>query len=192
MNENLDGFAAPPPAAALAGESMAANIPTSTVVEAGMRATRIDKHERPKGDVAEQLRQLGLEVEEARPSDSYDLLINGCVRVALRVAYPGMRRHRVTVGRRSYEYRYQTWHFNFHHHGRIEDRYTDYFVCIATELDGGTDRVFVIPWEQVSGKTFSLHCGRGRYRGRYAPFLDAWHHVADGVRQRCKQLRRVA
>ncbi len=150
---------------------------------------RIDKHERPMGNVAKRLRGMGLEVTEGATTSSYDLLINDQIRVTLRVAYPGLRRHRVTVGGRSYRYRYETWHFNFHHHGRLDERYTDFFVCMAMDPKEGKDRVYVIPWSQVSGKTFSLHSGRGTYRGRYAPFADAWDSIALAARG---SMRRVA
>lgn len=177
------------PAPAL--ESDGSNTGAAGCVERRMGGNRIDKHERPKGQVAEQLRAMGLEVDEDVTAGSYDLLVNGQVRITLRVAYPGLRRHRVTVGGRSYRYRYETWHFNFHHHGRLDERYTDFFVCIAVDpKDPARNQVFVIPWESVSGKTFSLHSGRGTYRGRYAPYLEAWEGVARGSRLR--PLRRVA
>jgi hypothetical protein len=161
-------------------------------VEGGMSVTRIDKHDRQKSVVAQHLRSMGLKVSEPAGATSFDLLVNDHVRVTLRVAYPGLRRHRVTVGGRSYRYRYETWHFNFHHHGRLDERYTDFFVCIAKDdkKDGG-DRVYVIPWSSVSGKTFSLHSGRSKYRGRYAPFRDAWDGIADAA-NRCDGMRRVA
>ena len=48
------------------------------------------------------------------------------------------------------------------------------FVCIAKRRSG-TDEVFVIPANAVSGPTFSLHgAGTKPYRGRYAPFRDRW------------------
>ncbi len=161
-------------------------------VKGEMAINRIDKHERQKGMVAEHLRGLGLEVKESSGASSFDLLVNDHVRVTLRVAYPGMRRHRVTVGGRSYRYRYETWHFNFHHHGRLDERYTDFFVCIAKDQKaGGEDRIYVIPWASVSGKTFSLHSGRHSYRGRYAPFRDAWDVIAKAG-ARSETMRRVA
>ncbi len=168
------------------------NIKGDADVNVGMAANRVDKHELPKGEVAKHLRRLGLSVRIMPSSSSFDMLVNGEVRVTLRVAYPGMRRHRVTVGGRSYNYRYETWHFNFHHHGRLEDRYTDFFVCIAMnpKLEGG-DRVFVIPWDNVTGKTFSLHSGRGDYRGRYAPCLNDWDAIVDAGRD-AKSLAAVA
>jgi hypothetical protein len=67
-----------------------------------------------------------------------------------------MRRHRVKVGGRTYQYRYRTWHFNFHHHGKMDERYTDFFVCIGLKPGNAHGEVFVIPWEKASGKTFSL------------------------------------
>jgi len=159
-------------------------------VEPGM-INRLDKHERPKGMVAARLRAMGLDVCEDSSAGSFDLLVDNEIRVTLRVAYPGLRRHRVTVGGRSYRYRYETWHFNFHHHGRLDERYTDFFVCIATDpKDASADKTFVIPWEDVSGKTFSLHSGRSLYRGRYAPYRDGWDAIANASRAR--GLRHVA
>ncbi len=151
---------------------------------------RVLKHELPKQRVAARLRRLGATVRAASAASSYDMVVNGDTRVTLRVAYPGLRHHRVTVAGRSYRYRYRTWHFNFHHHGRLADRYTDYFVCIAVNPKG-RDEVFVIPWEQVTGKTFSLHGGRGRYNGRYAPFRDGWERVLDNSKGG-RTLRHVA
>lgn len=164
----------------------------ATDVEGDMSVTRIDKHDRQKGAVAQQLRAMGLDVSEPAGANSFDLLINEQIRVTLRVAYPGLRRHRVTVGGRSYRYRYETWHFNFHHHGRLDERYTDFFVCIAKDpKHDGEDRIYVIPWASVSGKTFSLHSGRSKYRGRYAPFRDAWDGIASAA-SRNEGMRRVA
>jgi hypothetical protein len=144
---------------------------------------RIDKHDLPKRRIAARLRRMGLNVKVAPTASGYDLLVNGDVRVTLRVAFPGLRRHRVTVAGRSYQYRYRTWHFNFHHHGKLKDRYTDFFVCLGVSpgqrAKGDT---FVIPWEKVTGKTFSLHGGRGPYGGRYAPFRDAWQLIASHAR----------
>ena len=141
---------------------------------------RLAKHDLPKRRVAARLRRMGLSVRPFSSAAGYDLLVNGTTRVTLRVAFPGMRRHRVTVAGRRYQYRYQTWHFNFHHHGQLRDRYTDFFVCFgARPGDTGKDEVFVIPWDAVSGKTFSLHGGRRRYNGRYAPYRDGWSMIAS-------------
>lgn len=151
---------------------------------------RVHKHDLPKQRVAARLRRMGATVHAASASNSYDLVVNDELRVTLRVAYPGLRRHRVTVAGRSYRYRYRTWHFNFHHHGRFAERYTDFFVCIAVNPNG-RDEVFIIPWEEVTGKTFSLHGGRGRYKGRYAPFRDGWQRILDSVKGN-RPLRHVA
>ncbi len=151
---------------------------------------RLAKHDLPKRRVAARLRRLGLAVQLAPSSTGYDLLVNGTTRVTLRVAFPGLRRHRVTVAGRRYQYRYRTWHFNFHHHGRLQERYTDFFVCLGVNPDDrGKAEIFVIPWEEVTGKTFSLHGGRTRYKGRYARFREAWHLIAEQAGQ---PLRRVA
>ncbi len=153
---------------------------------------RIDKHEFPKRRVAGRLRRMGLTVRSTSSALGYDLLVNDEVRVTLRVAFPGLRRHRVTVAGRRYQYRYRTWHFNFHQHGKLSDRYTDIFVCMAVASSGASKaETFVIPWERVTGKTFSLHGGRGRYQGRYAGFRDAWGHILAAAR-RTGPLRHVA
>jgi hypothetical protein len=136
---------------------------------------RIDKHDLPKRRIAARLRRMGLGVRSVSSTTGYDLLINGDQRVTLRVAFPGLRRHRVTVAGRTYQYRYRTWHFNFHHHGRLRERYTDFFICLGVNSgQRGKIDTFVIPWDKVTGKTFSLHGGRGPYKGRYAPYRDAW------------------
>lgn len=135
---------------------------------------------------------MGLTVRSAPTVSGYDLLVNDQVRVTLRVAFPSLRRHRVTVAGRTYHYRYRTWHFNFHHHGKMGPRYTDFFICLAVSpRRPSQEETFVIPWEQVTGKTFSLHGGRGRYSGRYAPFRDNWRLIASAGK-RAAGLRRVA
>ena len=189
QNSTAAGHGRPAPDAVGMGRgNSGSNAKGDNAVKSCMTVNRLDKHDLPKGEVAARLREMGLDVSEASSASSYDLLVNDRVRVTLRVAYPGLRRHRVTVGGRSYRYRYETWHFNFHHHGRLDERYTDFFVCIAVDpKHEGRDRVYVIPWEQVSGKTFSLHGGRGTYRGRYAPFADGWEAIGATA-----AMRRVA
>jgi len=135
---------------------------------------------------------MGLSVRAVPSALGYDLLVNGSVRITLRVAFPSLRRHRVTVGNRKYDYRYKTWHFNFHHHGKLDTRYTDFFVCLAVSEKRGTAReTFIIPWERVTGKTFSLHGGRRKYDGRYAPFRGNWDTILSAA-GRDGGLRRVA
>ncbi len=135
---------------------------------------------------------MGLAVQSTPSTTGYDLLVDGSTRVTLRVAFQGLRRHCVTTAGRRYEYQYPTWHFNFHHHGRMQERYTDYFICLGICPDGrGDPEVFVIPWEHLTGKTFSLHGGRTKYHGRYARFRDAWQQIRDNGRGD-RPLRRVA
>jgi hypothetical protein len=135
---------------------------------------------------------MGLAVRSVSSAAGYDLLVNDELRVTLRVAFPSLRRHRVKVGGKVYQYRYRTWHFNFHHHGRFDDRYTDYFVCMGLNpRQPSEEDVFVIPWEKVTGKTFSLHGGRGLYAGRYAAYRDNWSPVANAAR-RTRLLSHVA
>ena len=131
---------------------------------------------------------MGLTVRSVPTAQGYDLLVNGDTRVTLRVAFPSMRRHRVTAGGRTYQYRYRTWHFNFHQHGKLSAKYTDFFVCIPVNpRDRSLEDVFIIPWDEVSGKTFSLHSGRGEYGGRYASFRNRWEPIGNR-----RTMRRVA
>lgn len=153
---------------------------------------RLDKHDLPKRRIAARLRRMGLTVRTVSSANGYDLLVgHDDQRVTLRVAFPGLRRHRVTVAGRTYHYRYRTWHFNFHHHGKLKERYTDFFICLGVNPGkSGKWETFVIPWDKVTGKTFSLHGGRGLYGGRYAPYRDAWHLLTPS--HRASSLRRVA
>ena len=154
---------------------------------------RVKKHQVPKGRMTDRLRQAGYDVRAVPSARGFDLLLDGHVRVAMRVAFPRMRKHHVTVRNRQYTYRYRSWHFNFHHHGKLDERYADVFLCVAMEpRDPAREQVFVIPWGAVSGKTFSLHAARKRYNGRYAPYLNRWDVVADAVAEPRTRLRAVA
>src|SRR5512140_1339527 len=111
---------------------------------------KIQKHLLPKRRVANRLRRAGFRVESVPSTSGYDLLVNDHVRVALRVAFPRVRNHHVTVRERRYTYRYRSWHFNFHHHGKLDKRYTDVFVCLAMDpRELAREEVFVIPWAAV-------------------------------------------
>jgi hypothetical protein len=153
---------------------------------------RINKHDLPKQRVAARLRRLGLPVRVVGGNFGYDLVVGEQLRVTLRVAFPSQRRHRVTVSGRTYQYRYRTWHFNFHQHGRLDTRYTDFFVCLAVKSRHPLrEDAFIIPWDEVTGKTFSLHGGQRDYSGRYAPFRERWALIAQPGR-RTGHLKRVA
>ena len=79
-------------------------------------------------------------------------------------------------------YRYRSWHFNFHHHGKFDKCYADVFVCVVMEpRHPSGEEAFIIPWEVVSGKTFSLHAAPKRYVGQYAQYLNGWRVVATTV-----------
>jgi hypothetical protein len=132
-------------------------------------------------------------VRSVSTASGYDLMVNDDTRVTLRVAFPSLRRHRVVVAGRHYQYRYKTWHFNFHHHGRLKERYTDVFVCLAVHPSrGGSEEIFVIPWDHVTGKTFSLHGGKQRYAGRYAEFRNRWRLIDSDSKRNGGPLKRVA
>lgn len=154
---------------------------------------RVQKHLMPKRRVAERLRRMGFRVRTVSPTKGYDLLVNERARVALRVAFPRLRRHHVTVRDRRYTYRYRSWHFNFHHHGKFGKRYADLFVCLAMEPRHPTrEEAFIIPWESISGKTFSLHAARRRYAGQYAQFLNRWRLIENTVAETPVRLSKVA
>jgi hypothetical protein len=123
--------------------------------------------------------------------DGFDFLVGQDVRVAVRYAIPTSDRQQ-TYRKRSGEvshYTYKRWTFNFHRHGKIENRYCDFFVCFLAAASGnGKSRsdvtVFVIPWEAITGLTFcsSMREGSSRpYRGKYAVFQDAWNLIEEAA-----------
>lgn len=135
---------------------------------------RQTKHQSARIAVAARLKSMGARVEEVPRSLGYDFLVNGEMRVALRVAFPGRYAHTVIVAGRRYAYDYRSWSFNFHRHGHWDRSYCDVFICIAKRR-GGVDETFIIPASAVSGPTFSLHgAGTKPYGGRYAQFRDRW------------------
>ena len=140
---------------------------------------RQSKHQTARASVAARLTRLGLSVQDVPRGQGYDLLVNGEIRVALRVAYPGRYAHSVTVAGKRYVYNYRSWSFNFHRHGHWDRKYCDVFVCIARRRGDG-DETFIIPAAAVTGPTFSLHgMGTRPYRGRYATFRDRWSVFTD-------------
>lgn len=144
---------------------------------------RQHKHQVERANVAQKLRRLGFEVEEVPRNGKFDLLVDGQLRVALRVAFPGRYAHTVTVNGRRYAYDYKSWNFNFHRHGRWERSYCDVFVCIAKQRRAA-DEVFIIPASAVSGPTFSLHGAGKPYRGRYAAYRNRWSVFSALIRAR--------
>jgi hypothetical protein len=142
------------------------------------------------------LRAMGLEVERAVDyRDGYDFLVDGQTRVAVRYAVPTSDRQQVYKKRNGElsHYTYKRWTFNFHRHGKIEERYCDFFVCFLAAADGVTNRnrsdvtVFVIPWEAITGLTFCSSTREGSvrpYRGKYAVFQDRWDLVAKASQGR--------
>jgi len=136
------------------------------------------KHQQARSAVSGQLQRLGFDVKEVSRNAQYDMLVNGKLRVALRVAFPGRYAHTVTVNGRRYAYDYRSWNFNFHRHGRWEQKYCDVFVCVAKHRRAA-DEVFVIPSTAISGPTFSLHGAGKPYRGRYASYRNHWSIFAQ-------------
>ena len=142
------------------------------------RMNRHSKHQSAKSAVATRLRHLGYTVVEGSRNGKYDLSVQGSIRVALRVAYPGRYAHTVQVNGRCYTYDYKSWNFNFHRHGQWSEPYCDVFVCIAKQRSAA-DEVFLIPATAVSGPTFSLHASGKPYRGRYAEYRNRWSVFAE-------------
>lgn len=158
-----------------------------------MSMNRVKKHDLPKSRVATRLRRMGLDVKVQPPGTGYDYLVNGSVRVALKVALPHRTMHRVVSRGRRYTYRYRTWHFNFHRHGRLDRRYADFIVCVAhNKRKNKGDEYFVIPWDAITGKTFALHDSTAKaYVGRYASYRSAWNLLETAAREG-GSLRKVA
>ncbi len=140
-------------------------------------------HDIPKARVAARLRELG-EVEEMASLARYDFLLDGKLRIAVRTAFPSSYRRRVRLRKREYSYVYRAWNFNFHHRGRIDEQYCDFFVCVP--LGSGRplnlSAAYIIPWEARSGKTFYLPDSQRPYSGRYAQFRNAWDQLRSAAR----------
>jgi hypothetical protein len=145
---------------------------------------RIEIHEVPKQEVAARLVFLGHTVDPAPPQARFDFIVDGRLQLALRVAYPSSSKRRVRVGGRDYSYVYRAWNFNFHHRGKVGERYSDFFACVPLSPDCVLDlaQAFVIPWEAISGKTFYLPDSRRSYSGKFAIYRNAWPLLGRAVR----------
>ena len=86
------------------------------------------------------------------------------------------------VGGRHYNYVYRAWNFNFHHRGKVGERYSDFFACVPLVPGQKLDlaQAFVIPWEAISGKTFYLPDSRRSYAGKFATYRNAWDQIRRG------------
>ena len=144
---------------------------------------RVEIHEVPKQEVVAHLTRLGHNIESAQPQARFDFIVDSNIRLALRVAYPSSSRRRVQVGGRHYNYVYRAWNFNFHHRGKVGERYSDFFACVPLVPDQDLDlcHTFVIPWECISGKTFYLPDSRRPYAGKFAPYRNAWEQIRAAV-----------
>lgn len=139
----------------------------------------MEKHTSCVRRVAKLLRQKGLTVAIQDPRDGYDLLVNACVRVCIRVSIATRLNHSVTVCGRKYQYLYWVFGFNFHRRGQIIDK-CDFFVCWG-EKQGKQYVSFVIPRAAITGPTFILHVGKRPYRGNYRQFLDNWEGIGTAA-----------
>lgn len=141
---------------------------------------RVEIHDVPKEEVIAHLTALAHRVEAAPPQARFDFVVDGTIRLALRVAYPSSSRRRVHVGGRHYNYVYRAWNFNFHHRGKVGDRYSDFFACVPLVPGQKLDlaQAFVIPWDAISGKTFYLPDSRRSYAGKFATYRNAWSQIA--------------
>ncbi len=146
------------------------------------------------------LRALGLDVERGLDyRDGYDFLINGNLRIAVRYAFPTTERQQ-TYKKRNGEisrYLYKRWTFNFHRHGRISERYCDFFVCFlgTPSSNGSGNTAFTIPWEAITGLTFCSSCREGStrpYRGKYAVYQDRWDLIVEAAQAGREAIEREA
>lgn len=140
---------------------------------------RVALHFESRRLVAAKLRRVGLAIKPQPFWYEFDLLVNGNVRVAVKSAVAYWSRHAVMSRGRRYVYRYLTWHFNFHRHGQLTDRYADFIVCAAcaSRDSGRRADYFVIPWEAITGKTFAFHRASDPYTGKYAAFRNNWEQL---------------
>lgn len=143
-------------------------------------------HDIPKARVLTRLRQLKVQIEEGDSLSRYDFVLNGRIRVALRTAFPSSYRRRVRLRRRLYSYVYRAWNFNFHHRGRIDEQYCDFFICVPLGVSKALDldAAYIIPWEARTGKTFYLPDSQRTYAGKYARYRNAWPLLRERLRAR--------
>lgn len=127
--------------------------------------------------VADHLRESGLKVEVVNPRTGYDILVEGQIRIGVRVSFANSVNHVVTVNGKKYHYRYTNCGFNFHRHGKIVDT-CDFFVCLAV-FGKKLHACLVIPRTQIIGPTLSLHFGAKPYQGHYAQFADKWEQIKE-------------
>jgi len=152
-----------------------------------MHASAVDRCRRD-------LESLGIQVQPADARrDHHDLLVQEKVRVVVRYATAHIAKQH-TYRRRNGElvrYAYKSWNVNFHRHGRLRDRYCDFFVCYlagaGTHISADSSTaLFVIPWEAVTGLTFTLTRGaesRRPYDGHYAPYGDRLDLIAEAAQR---------
>lgn len=141
-------------------------------------------HDIPKTRIRTRLRALKLDVQTMSPLSRYDFLVNGRIRIAVRTAFPSSYRRRVRLRKRLYSYVYRAWNFNFHHRGKIDERYCDFFICVP--LGGrrvNLNVAYVIPWEARTGKTFYLPDSQRPYSGKYAVYRGGWDRIAKAVEE---------
>lgn len=151
-------------------------------------------HDLPKREIARQLRSMGVSADEAGATERYDFLIDGRIRIAVRVAFPSSSRRKVKLARRSYSYVYRAWNFNFHHRGVMRERYADFFVCVplGTGKAMSMEDAFILPWEGLTGKTFYLPESRRPYRGKFKVYRGAWNLIAEAVREQEPRVEEAA
>jgi hypothetical protein len=144
---------------------------------------------------------MRLDVERAVDyRNGYDFLVEGKIRVACRYAMPTSDRQQVYTKRNGEvsTYSYKRWTFNFHRHGRIVERYCDFFVCflVGPEAASGISSevsVFVIPWDAITGLTFCSSVREGSmrgYRGKYSVYKDAWSLIESAAHGRSALVER--
>lgn len=114
----------------------------------------------------------------ASPADgyrqSYDLLVQGFGRVAVRVARAARRKHVVTTCGRRYEYMYPEAAWNKHSHGRRVEG-VDVWVLALCERPAW--RFFAIPHSAHRGLTLSVNPTRLDGDGEHCHWLSRYEMV---------------
>lgn len=129
--------------------------------------------------VARRATRAGCRVARVGGHQAHDLLVDG-LRIAVRAARVGIRRHRVVVRGRPYAYDYPDLQWNCHAHGRaVHARVDGWVFCWR---DRRRWRCYVVPSGRIRGVTLALHPRRLDPRDRSPHWLcqyeDAWRHLA--------------
>lgn len=98
----------------------------------------------------------GYEVESMTTKHPYDLLVNGTVKIDVKVAKPNYH----------FKVRCHTFGVN------KKEQTCDVYICVAINEQSETEKIFVIPSHMAQVKTLNV-CNESKYNR----FIDAWHYI---------------